>query len=154
MTDWANFDVLATKTLLLAAASYFEKKMCESILDACRASGSPESHIYFLDKQALSRKYHTMFDWDKQTLNKFLGLFGEPFKSDANNFLKANSLQQSVQDFIFINDQRNKMVHSNFASYNIDNVLEEIWVKFESANQFSEWFSIYLHEKWDRKDKK
>ena len=140
ISDSANIDSLAKKSLLLAAASYFEKQICDAIIEAANSRGSPLFVSEFIRRQALSRKYHTMFNWDAASLNSFFSLFGEEAKS---NFIKAvedDNQKGNIREFIYINGERNKLVHSNFASYSLEAVFEEIWTKFLAAKMFADWF--------------
>ena len=40
----------------------------------------------------------------------------------------------NIRGFIYINNERNKLVHSNYASYSLEAVYSEIWEKFLAAN--------------------
>ena len=79
-SDLIAFDVLAAKSLLLAAASHFERQLCDGIETAAAETGAGAPIVNFISKQALKRKFHTLFDWEKTNINNFLGLFGPEVK--------------------------------------------------------------------------
>ena len=63
-SDLVAFEATAAKSLLLAAASYFEKAVCEIIKNHARSVWNSLALVSFLDKQALERKFHSFFDWN------------------------------------------------------------------------------------------
>jgi hypothetical protein len=147
LSDLNAFEAMASKTLLLAAASHFEKQICDTILRCAIESGTPKLFAAFIDKQGLERKYHSMFQWDKANINRFLSLFGADHKKSMEKALKADdSLSAAVNDFVFIGSQRNLLVHNNYAAYNIDASMDEIWTKFEGAQRLSDWLPGKLME--------
>ncbi|MBX5183382.1 hypothetical protein HJB88_12120 [Rhizobium sp. NZLR5] len=71
---------LGRKALLMACASYFEHvltKDVQSFFDDQFGSSHPAAHVVRV--KAISRQYHTWFDWDKSNANKFFGMFGAEF---------------------------------------------------------------------------
>jgi hypothetical protein len=62
------------KALLLAAASYFEHCISDAVLEfANETSNGNELLVEFVKNKAISRQYHTFFDWDsgKVTAHSF-----------------------------------------------------------------------------------
>jgi len=68
------------KALLMAAASYFEKRMSEEVLNFT-AAVTTETHVLTClgRNKVISRQYHTWFDWKNKNINKFFYLFGKEF---------------------------------------------------------------------------
>src|SRR5690242_3142784 len=67
------------KNLLLAAASYFEHEITESLTTYCEEVSNPSLIILsFVKQKAIKRQYHTYFDWEdeKKGANKFFAMFG------------------------------------------------------------------------------
>lgn len=146
-SDLNAFDVLAAKSLLLAAASHFERQLCDGIEKAASETGAGAPIVNFISKQALERKFHTLFDWKKSNINSFLGLFGPEAKKVLDDEIQSDELLlAAVRDFIFIGGQRNLMVHNNFASFTLESSMREIWAKFENASRFANWFPMKLTE--------
>ena len=152
------------KVLLLSAGSYFETQITLIISNFARAKSNDERIVNFLEKQAISQKYHTLFDWGKKdtpespgkNANTFFKLFGEDFKLQIDRDLKPNisdseeqkslrkKLNETIEAFIEIGHLRNILVHSNFAAYNYEQkTTEEIYALFQKAEPFL----IYLTEK-------
>lgn len=145
-SDIVAFDTLASKSLLLAAASYFEKSFCERIVNIARTNQTPHIFCEFTEKQALARKYHTLFEWKTKNINKFLALFGEPVRSFVEQKIKDSSQDENMKIFIEMNYERNELVHSNYAAYNLENTLVEIWTNFQKASEFQELLFGFLDE--------
>src|SRR5690349_9056933 len=105
------------KNLLLSVASYFEKEIVDILVEfAVEKSGDNLLVVSFIKTKALSRQYHTLFDWDVRNANKFFGLFGEEFKASTLKLVNADkTLIQSIKDFMELGSERNRLVHQNFA---------------------------------------
>jgi hypothetical protein len=153
------------KILILSAGSYFEHRVTAILPEFARTkSNGDERIVNFLEKQAISQKYHTLFSWGEKdkpespgkNANAFFKLFGEDFneraKSDVkiekndSDKIKANKVQlkESIEAFIEIGHLRNILVHSNFAEYLYENKThDEIFTLFQKAGLFLE----YLTEK-------
>ncbi len=146
-SDLIAFDQLATKTLLLCAASYFERVICSSLLETAAATGTKPVFRTFIEKQALERKDHTMFDWESSNANKFFGLFGDDFRNLMKQLVSTDDdLTAAVREFMFITNERNKLVHGNFAGISTDITFQEVWKKFSQAVKFAEWLPEKLRE--------
>lgn len=160
-----NFKSNFRKVLILSAGSYFEHEITDILKEFVIAKSNNDSRIvHFLEKQAINKKYHTLFDWGKQdnpespgnNANTFFKLFGEDFKRQREDDLKRRSgdtpeqtalkekTQGAIEAFIEIGHLRNILVHSNFAAYNYEQkTAEEIYALFQKAEQFLG----YLREK-------
>lgn len=147
LSDVNAFENLAAKTLLLAAASFFEKSISQTILGCAKQTGTNEIFANFLEKQALERRFHSMFQWEAPNINRFLALFGTETKKAMENEIKDNELLSSaMSDFIYINSQRNLLVHNNFGAFSLDTAMDDIWRKFSSAKHLSDWLPKKLTE--------
>ena len=139
-----NFESVASKSLLLAAASHFERRITEIILECARANGSAVALVNFVKNQGLSRKYHTMFDWDVSNLNKFFSLFGNEAKTQLSQTASEGELKEFAAAFIFINSERNRLVHQDYATFNLNTTSDEVWDRFKKASQFYDWLAFSL----------
>lgn len=128
------------KALLLAAASYFESTLTEIILTFCRDSTHPETLVPELVRhKALSRQYHTLFDWEKTNANRFFALFGEGFKAYVQSAIKADAaLDSAIRAFLEVGSERNRLVHMDYGSYTLEKTAEEIFSLFSTARYFLE----------------
>lgn len=155
------------KVLLLAAGSYFENQITLILSNFVRnKSNNDERLINFLEKQAISQKYHQLFSWGKKDApespgkdaNTFFKLFGDNFKSQVDNEITPQKLdnqeiinyklklKDSIKAFIEIGHLRNILVHSNFAAYNYDQkTSDEIFALYISALPFLEYLKYKLN---------
>lgn len=126
------------KALLLAAASYFETRVVDSITVFVR--GTPPAHelaAEFIRRKALNRQFHTLFDWDRNNANKFFGYFGERFREFMEGELKTDSaLADGVGAFMEIGRERNRLVHQNYAAFPLEKTTEEIYELYQHARVF------------------
>lgn len=155
------------KILLLSASSYFEHQVTTILSDFVRAkSCNDERIVNFLEKQAISAKYHTLFEWGKQDkledfqkkgANKFWKLFGDNFKDQIDNELKPKTGETTeekiererkitaIESFIEIGHHRNILVHNNFAAYDYEQkTANEIFELFRKAEPFISFLSSKL----------
>lgn len=132
-SDNVAFEPIATKTITLAAASYFEKAVCEILKKHAESMSNSTALVSFLDNQALNRKYHTFFDWKSTNINAFVRLFGNQFYVFMEPKLAEENIKNSIKEFIFIGQTRNELVHNNFSNYSIQLTLKDIKGKFDVA---------------------
>lgn len=127
------------KTILLSAASFFEKEISETVIEFAKShTDNNELIISIIKQKAVSRQYHTYFDWENATnANKFFSLFGEDFKSKMTQKVKDDKkLEDAIKAFLEIGQERNKMVHQNFAEIVIDKTAEEIYSLYKTSLYF------------------
>lgn len=146
------------KILLLSASSYFEFQITQILSDFARSKSNHDDRlINFLVKQAISKKYHTLFTWgetdnlDKpqKTANTFFRLFGDNFKIEIEKELKHSNeesqeeknekirIKESIEAFLEIGHHRNILVHSNIGDYNYEQkTADEIFSLFKKAEPF------------------
>lgn len=134
------------KVLLLATASHLEHELQNLILEYFREiTGNQECAVSFVERKAVTRQYHTYFQWDTGNANAFFALFGDDFKSTVRGLLKADEeLAAAVRDFVSIGSLRNQLVHQNYAMFIMENTAEEIMRMYESALKFVERFPHLL----------
>lgn len=125
------------KMLLLSAASYFEKEITDTISKYVeKVTNQNETVTAFVQKKAISRQYHTYFNWDASNCNSFLGLFGQQFKEEVQKEIEIRELEKSVKNFLELGKLRNLLVHSNAATFSIDKTSDEIFDLYKSAQVF------------------
>jgi len=128
------------KSLVLAAASYFERRMTESVLTFVEDATNRNVLIAALVRhKAVSRQYHTWFQWNESNANSFFGLFGNGFR----DFMKARirgdgELDDSVRAFLERGRERNRLVHQDFGAVPLEKTSEEIHALYRRAVLFVE----------------
>jgi hypothetical protein len=126
------------KALLLAAASSFEKLICNQVKEFVAEKTNSLSIISLIEIKAINRQYHTWFKWDGTNANNFFALFGPEFKNINIDKVKASpKLEESIKKFIELGSERNKLVHEDFATYQLDKTLDEIYQTYCVAKYFA-----------------
>lgn len=136
------------KALLLAAASYFEHRICKGIIEFVRERAGGSTLVEsFVRNKAISRQYHTWFKWDENNANQFFGYFGTDFKSAMITKIKeSDDLSSSVRAFLELGNERNKLVHQDYATFALEKTLDEIYRLYQDARQFVEYLPNALRE--------
>lgn len=120
-------DANLRKSILLASASFYERQICDLIIDYVELRTKDERVVSFVSARAISRQYHTLFDWNSNNCNSFLGLFGAAFKkSFTEKVAKKPELEEAIKLFLEIGRERNRMVHQDFGQYALEKTSEEI----------------------------
>lgn len=134
------------KVLLLSAASFFESAISKQISEyAIKASGSDKRIVTLIENKVIERQYHTLFSWDAKNTNAFWSLFGEATKTKVREQINNDEkLRASEVDFIELGKQRNLLVHENFAEYDVNITVEEIYKKYKSACDFISFIATVL----------
>ena len=124
------------KVVLLACASYFETKVSNVVLDVLNTKKCVLTH-YFVSKKALSRQYHTLFEWKGKNANSFFALFGEDFKEFVKAKVKDDDiLDTGIKNFLELGRLRNQLAHDNYAMFVLSLTVEDISEKFISSQSF------------------
>jgi hypothetical protein len=97
--------------------------------------------------KAVSRLYHTYFQWDKKNANSFFGLFGEPFLAACKERVRSDSeLEGAIRAFLELGNARNEMVHENFALFSMNKTAEEVFALYSRARAFVDFLENSLHK--------
>lgn len=129
------------KLLLVAAASYFEKCLTESIIDFAKERIEESALVSLIENEVVSRRYHSWFDWDARNINRFFKLFGKQFREYAKARAEEDDeIGRSITSFIEIGHERNLVMHNDFGSFPLNKTSKEIYDLYLSARKFVEWF--------------
>lgn len=136
------------KALILAAASHFEHRVSTCVLDFVHERANGNGLVLGLVKnKAVSRQYHTWFKWDDSNANQFFGLFGNSFKQMMVERVKASDeLRTSIKAFLEVGNERNKMVHQDFASFALEKTVDEIYSLYKQSLLFVDGLGGFLRE--------
>ena len=136
------------KSLLLAAASYFETRMVACVMTfAEEVAGAGGMLTEFIRIKGVERQYHTWFNWKENTAANFFGLFGIEFKSFMKAKLRENNhLESEISSFMEIGRDRNRLVHENFAGFSLEKTADDIYDAYKSGLRFVEAVPSLLRE--------
>ena len=136
------------KTLLLCAASHFEFRITSDVVSFCAEVAMGNTLVPSLVKnKAVSRQYHTWFDWNSPNANTFYSMFGDDFKTHMSDLMKADAnLAKSVSDFLELGRERNRLVHQDYGSFFLEKTAEEIFRVYASALMFVEFVPKALRD--------
>lgn len=126
------------RSLVLAITSSFEHDISEIVrsLPARHANGNPFLTELVVQK-AVTRQYHTYFEWDKPNANKFFSMFGPAYKAvSQKKFSDDPNFRASVLSFLSLGETRNRMVHQNYLQFSLDLSPDDIILKFRQAKCF------------------
>jgi hypothetical protein len=136
------------KALLLSAASYFEHVVSMHVLDYVRqCSGGSSLMENFVRNKAIARQYHSWFQWESQNANQFFGLFGAEFKSTMSKRVEQSTeLRSAVRAFLEVGNERNKLVHQDYATFALEKTLDEIYQLYRAARVFVDALPVAFRE--------
>lgn len=126
------------KALLLAAASYFEHRITNDVLEYIgEISNKNELLVSFVKNKAISRQYHSYFDWKGTNANTFFNLFGSIFSSFIKQEVKnSEALNSSIKAFLEIGLERNRLVHQDYGTFSLEKTSDEIYQLYRDALVF------------------
>lgn len=127
------------KSLVMAAASYFETEVVSKIEDFySERSQGDNTIISFVRNKAIKRQYHSYFNWDKNNgYTQFFGLLGQDFQTFIKEEMKRDEkLIPALEAFVSLGNERNLLAHLNFASYDVTKTSDEIYKLFDTASYF------------------
>lgn len=127
------------KSLLLAAASYFERRMTETVLMFVEEATNRNKLVAELVRnKAVSRQYHTWFQWDQNNANSFYRLFGSDFLAFMKHKIVEDRLEDAVRAFLELGRDRNRLVHQDYGVFVLEKTTEEIHELYCRARDFVE----------------
>lgn len=163
--DLASFkqehERMFAKLFVVMCANFFELYTLEFLPNLL---SDKEITRNFLSRQALNRKYHTLFTWGKKdkedkykkgSINSFLSLFGDEFKQDIEKKIGGDvyltDAYSKINSFLQLGTLRNTLVHEGFDEeiikeegnsnknfYNYSSI-EDVWLHFSKACDFYEY---------------
>lgn len=126
----------ARKALLLSVASHFEHKLTGHLKQLSSMSKNPLL-TEFVIRKAITRQYHTLFNWDGKNANSFFALFGSDFKQRMEVKVKADAnLDNSIKAFLELGSLRNQLVHNDYATFSLEKTSDEIYLLYQAALHF------------------
>ena len=135
------------KTLLIAAASYFEVSLTQVITDLyLEMTQGVEELAEFVKRQAIGRRFAQLFQWGNEespgrNANSFYILFGEGFSAHMKERVRDDrDFDESVKAFLEIGNLRNQMVHENYADFQLNKTVEEVYSLYTRATRFVDEF--------------
>ena len=147
-SSYSSVSLHLRKVLILSGASYFESRLQEAVRAFCKqvTHNNPQI-ISLVDEKAISRQYHSWFDWNAKNANRFLSMFGRYFKDIATSEIANNDeLENAVTSFLELGSLRNNLAHRNFATYSLEKTPDEIMATYRQARKFVE----YVESLFDR----
>jgi len=133
-----------TKNLIISSASFLESYMQDILTNFVESTSNHQLITSFFKNKAISRQYHTYFDWNSKNANNFLGLFGIDFRDTTKAKIKEENTDKHIKDFLELGKIRNELVHQNFTLYTTDKTTKEIIELFDSAYKFLDFFKQEL----------
>ena len=125
------------KNLLLAAFSHFEQEIKSCVMRIVGKNCGSDVVMEFVRNKAVERQFHTYFQWDRTNANSFFGLFGEGFKSHMDRRVREDEeYRQAIRAFLELGNDRNRLVHQNFATFPLEKTSEEIFSHYRKARLF------------------
>ncbi|GHN03195.1 hypothetical protein WSM22_46840 [Cytophagales bacterium WSM2-2] len=126
------------KNILLCIASLFEYRITSILTNFVDRIGNKSIKLNnFVYSGAISRKYHTLFEWETPNANKFFAFFGDEFKVDMKQKVKTSEeLDKSIKAFLQLGQQRNLLVHQNFGEQFIEKTADELYKEYKTADNF------------------
>ena len=139
---------LFRRILLLTAASHFESEMQKAVeLYVMESASKNELVVNLVKKKAISRQYHTWFDWSSGNANNFFSLFGSGFREFMEIQIKnGNPSSNSVRAFVEIGKDRNRLVHQNFGEFQMEKSMQDVYDLYRQAREFVDQFPSAFQE--------
>ncbi len=126
------------KNLLLASASYFERRIKDILREYVReTTDGNQRMVEFVEDKVLSRGYHQLFDWGGPNANRFWASFGSSFRSVMVAKVRSETeLEDGVKAFLELGNDRNRLVHGDFGSFVLEKTSEDIYSSYKVALGF------------------
>lgn len=129
------------KSVLIAAASHFEHELGRAIERCAEVHGVSDTFRSLISAKAISRQFYSYFDFESKNTNRLFNSFGAKCKERADQLLKESAeLRDAQRAFLEVCALRNKMVHTNYASFVIEITTDEVFVMYQNGRRFITFF--------------
>lgn len=127
------------RTLVLVSANYFESEIKGILVNLVQTKAGSPLVMAFL-KKSMERRYHEYFDWDVDNANRFYSMFGEDFKKQSVEEVRADrTLAEGVKAFMEIGRTRNDLVHKQLLGIPLEKTADEFYELHKKARVFVEY---------------
>ena len=135
------------KSLYMAIGSYFEQRITGYILKFIgKLAGNSVLVIEFARNKAISRQYHTYFNWNGANVNSFFGLFGGEFRDYMKEYVNNNAeYGEAIKAFLDVGNVRNEVAH-DFGAVSLTKTTDEIYALYKKALVFVEQTPLHFDE--------
>jgi hypothetical protein len=134
LQNWAHENF--RRVLVLTMANYLENEITNILKAFCQAKSTGDMLYSFVKNKAMTRQYHTYFEWEGRNGNTFFSLFGDDFKKRAMEEVKSTpALDEGIKAFLEIGKTRNRLIHESLYAVDIGN---------KTAKEFFELFNKSL----------
>lgn len=125
------------RLLILSIGSYCEKRVVLMLERFCdKASASSVELCTFVKTKALTRQYHTWFQWDASNANSFSKLFGPRFHKSLAAAMEADrDIENGARCFLQLGAIRNKIAHEGL-EYEFSLSREDVMRDYRAAIRF------------------
>lgn len=138
-TDFSGMTALNRsyhKHLLVAAASNLESQV-KKLVPAIFLDQGTHALSVFVEKAVMARGYHGLFDWNNESAAPFFANFGDACRANFKAELKADdTLSREHKAFMRLGNQRNLVVHNDYATYAIDWTPDDVIENYRLACAF------------------
>ena len=124
------------KVLTVSAASYFEKLIVHTLNEIAGSVSDRRMGEALKNTTFRREKFSSLFTWGESNVGGFVKIFGQQFKEHFLKTLAEPSLKDGMRAFLKLGEQRNYLVHNDFASSTTDQTLDEVFMQYPSARQF------------------
>ncbi|MFE2346985.1 HEPN domain-containing protein [Kitasatospora cineracea] len=132
-----SLQAMLPKVLMLAAASEFEHYVCGYIREYVAEVSTGNRVGFLVERKAISRQYHTFFDWPNRKAGSFWALFGPAFKKAAElEVSEKDKLREGLAAFLEVGAVRNLLIHNNYADVTINTTLDEVYALYVKGWDF------------------
>ena len=136
-SELSALDAQYRKIAVLSCASYLEADTVHAFKAYFVAQGTALGE--FVRIYAIERKFHTWFDWEKATPDKFFKSWGAVCLEDyKEKMLSDGDFDACMRSFMVLVSARNQLVHNNLAEVVSDLTFDEVRDHFARARHFAE----------------
>ncbi len=146
-----EMDKQLKKVLLISSASFFEYEITQSIKIFTTKNTDAQRLQQFVQTRAISRQYHTYFEWKAKNANQFFKMFGVEFQKKVRQVIDDDGiLLDSEKSFMELGKERNILTHENFGENETQKTLYEVYELYQKAYQFTLFLKDSLN--WNEED--
>lgn len=129
---------MLSKAMLMSCASFYEQEITQIVERIVKRGRDNPIVTNWILKKAVEGQFYKWFNFrSAKNTNPFLAMFGSEFKDQMRELIDLKDWRSAAESsFLLLCTSRNECVHRNFAAYNLELTIDEIYRAHRQAMSY------------------
>ncbi len=149
----SDYALVTSMQFILYCSDFFENFIRNMLVKIASFQECELINSLYNKNNIIMISYNKLFDiYQDSSIDSFVELFGNEFSKAFKD--KYDEYRESIEHFLFIEREKNKIIESNFIHFNTTVSVDDIYNKFEKIKTFWEEFFYLVWQVYQKQIKK